>query len=177
VSGGGCSSDCKSQEICGNAIVDPTSEKCDLGTVNANAPNALCRTNCRVQKCGDSIIDNLLGEKCDDGMMNVDAPNACCTNCQLPRCGDGIRDSSGCVRPRQHDLERWSTPSPRRPARIEVAKLTCKKIVRRTCSFAAPVRGSSPGRGVRRQIANEQVDAPILESCDGMLDRATARPR
>ncbi|HEX5062779.1 MAG TPA: DUF4215 domain-containing protein [Kofleriaceae bacterium] len=93
VSGDGCSSDCKSLEVCGNMIVDAVTEQCDLGSMNSNAPDAMCRTSCKLPRCGDTIIDPMHGEACDNGLMNADAPNACRTNCQNPRCGDNIRDS------------------------------------------------------------------------------------
>jgi MYXO-CTERM domain-containing protein len=33
-------------------------------------------------------------EQCDTGSANADAPDVCRTDCSLPKCGDGIVDSS-----------------------------------------------------------------------------------
>jgi cysteine-rich repeat protein len=93
VSGDGCSADCKSLETCGNGILDTITEQCDLGMMNSNAPDAMCRTNCKLPVCGDGIKDVMHGEACDNGMANGNQPNACRTNCQLPRCGDTIKDT------------------------------------------------------------------------------------
>jgi hypothetical protein len=53
--------------------------------------------NCKFPKlaqCGDGAWDSLT-EECDAGMLNGDYPNAPCrSNCTLPRCGDGIVDTS-----------------------------------------------------------------------------------
>ncbi len=103
--GDGCSSDCRSTEICGNGIVDVgRDETCDEGATNSDAPDATCRTNCRAQRCGDSVIDTAAGEQCD----GTTASTSCvtlgyysgvlgCTNaCQndtsqcLGKCGDGL---------------------------------------------------------------------------------------
>jgi cysteine-rich repeat protein len=41
--------------------------------------------------CGNDIVE--AGEECDDGAANSDtAPDTCRTDCQLPRCGDGVID-------------------------------------------------------------------------------------
>jgi cysteine-rich repeat protein len=95
-SGDGCSADCKSNETCGNGIVDPAKgEKCDAGSANANTPNAPCRPTCKLPGCGDGITDSSLNEQCDAGSSNSNAPNAACRpGCVLPRCGDGVIDSS-----------------------------------------------------------------------------------
>jgi len=43
VSGDGCSADCRSLEVCGNAILDP-GEQCDDGNVrNGDGCSASCR--------------------------------------------------------------------------------------------------------------------------------------
>ncbi len=45
--------------------------------------------------CGNHIIEPEAGETCDFGKYNSDEPDAeCRTDCQLPRCGDGVLDSS-----------------------------------------------------------------------------------
>lgn len=90
--GDGCSSDCQSQETCGNGIVDRArGEQCDDGNVeNGDA----CHADCQVPRCGDGVRDIQSGEACDDGAANGNAPNVNCrSNCQLRRCGDGVRDA------------------------------------------------------------------------------------
>ena len=48
----------------------------------------------RTTPCGDEVADAWDGEQCDAGRANADVPDAPCrTDCTLPRCGDGIRDS------------------------------------------------------------------------------------
>jgi cysteine-rich repeat protein len=42
---------------------------------------------CHTAGCGNGIVDS--SEECDDG--NDHAYDACTNNCNLPRCGDGIR--------------------------------------------------------------------------------------
>jgi cysteine-rich repeat protein len=43
--------------------------------------------------CGNGVRET--GEQCDAGGANSNAANAPCrTNCQLPRCGDGIVDTT-----------------------------------------------------------------------------------
>ena len=94
VSGDGCSADCQSNEMCGNAIVDSAKgEQCDLGP--ANKDGTACEHDCSLPKCGNGIVDPTLNEECDAGALNADTPDAPCrTYCQKPRCGDGIVDPS-----------------------------------------------------------------------------------
>lgn len=78
--GDGCSADCKSNETCGNGIVD-AGETCDDGnTVNGDG----CSSNCGLESCGDRIVEP--GEECDTGPS--DTPG-CNRNCTFARCGDG----------------------------------------------------------------------------------------
>jgi cysteine-rich repeat protein len=93
-SGDDCSADCKSLEICGNAIIDAVNqEQCDEGAGNANTPDAPCRVSCELPRCGDGIRDAGQGEGCDDPAGNSNLANAACrTNCQPQRCGDGVED-------------------------------------------------------------------------------------
>jgi hypothetical protein len=50
-------------------------------------------SECEVGICGDNVLD--AGEECDSGNANSNAPNAPCRpGCLLPRCGDGITDTS-----------------------------------------------------------------------------------
>ncbi len=87
LSGDGCRSDCRSDEVCGNGLLDPESgEACDDGnTVSGDG----CQADCRLPSCGDGIVD--AGEVCDDG-NNVfgDGCNARCTSDET--CGNGVVD-------------------------------------------------------------------------------------
>lgn len=45
--------------------------------------------------CGNGLVDSAQGEECDDFLQNSDTtPNACRTDCRLPRCGDGVTDTT-----------------------------------------------------------------------------------
>ncbi|MDY0004030.1 MAG: hypothetical protein RBU30_22215 [Polyangia bacterium] len=109
--GDGCSPDCRSDESCGNGIVDlAAGESCDDGENNADVPNALCRTDCQRTICGDGLIDDLLGEDCDGTHIEGvtcqdfgyhDAPGlACSSYCRFDTklctgyCGDGVLNGS-----------------------------------------------------------------------------------
>ncbi len=91
--GDGCSSDCGSDETCGNGVVDThVGEVCDDGnTEDGDGCSADCRSS---EMCGNGVVDSQVGEACDDGDDNDDdTPDACRTNCQAPGCGDGVVDS------------------------------------------------------------------------------------
>jgi cysteine-rich repeat protein len=73
-------------------------EQCDDGNLeNTDA----CLNICTHALCGDGVtrVDILTDtdvdfEACDKGDENSDAPDALCrTDCSLPRCGDGVKDS------------------------------------------------------------------------------------
>jgi len=83
VSGDGCSADCKSDETCGNGIVDVAAgETCDDGnTVGGDGCSANCQSN---ETCGNNVVDP--GEDCDSGNVFTATCNPDCTK---PRCGDG----------------------------------------------------------------------------------------
>jgi len=95
-SGDGCSSDCLSNESCGNGIVDwEAGEQCD-------PPDALeCNAECILAYCGNGIVDQ--GEICDDGCAAgnkwlcepvVDDGDGCSWNClSNESCGNGICDT------------------------------------------------------------------------------------
>ena len=85
----GCSGNCKSNETCGNGILDSTcGEKCDDG--NTTAGDA-CEPDCQSgQGCGNGILDP--GEECDDG--NSDQ-NDDCARCVINVCGDGVLNTDG----------------------------------------------------------------------------------
>lgn len=97
-----CSADCRSNETCGNGIVDALKgESCDDGnTVDGDG----CQGNCVFPSCGDGVVDAEFNETCDCG-TDADSQNPACDdnnsndvnatcrpNCQPARCGDGIVD-------------------------------------------------------------------------------------
>lgn len=90
VSGDGCSADCKSNETCGNGILDSAAgEVCDDGNVHSGDG---CAANCKsLEVCGDGIVDSSQGEVCDDG--NTRAGDGCSANCKSNEtCGNGVLD-------------------------------------------------------------------------------------
>lgn len=95
VSGDGCSADCRSDETCGNSIVDTAAgEMCDDGnTVDGDACRGDCGSNYR---CGNGVVDLVEhgaseDEVCDDGnTVNGDGCNATCDSDET--CGNGIVD-------------------------------------------------------------------------------------
>jgi cysteine-rich repeat protein len=89
LSNDGCSADCKSNETCGNLVVDAVKgETCEPPT-----QNGFCRMDCTLATCGDGELDENVYEQCDNGAQNSVEPNAeCRPNCQKRRCGDGILD-------------------------------------------------------------------------------------
>ena len=62
----------------------------------ASMSAAIYAARCGV--CGDESIDDWLAEECDAGAANANTPDAPCRpDCTLPRCGDGVQDSTeGC---------------------------------------------------------------------------------
>ena len=93
VSGDGCSSDCRSNETCGNGLVDTaTGEACDDGNTE---PLDGCQPSCELPTCGDGIVDpatsSTPAEVCDDGNnVNGDGCNARCTSKET--CQNGVID-------------------------------------------------------------------------------------
>lgn len=97
----GCSANCKSNEACGNGMIDNNGsgalahEDCDPGDSFPAPPldTADCNSDCTSARCGDGHINKISGEECDEGSDNSNAPNARCrNNCHFPICGDGITD-------------------------------------------------------------------------------------
>ncbi|MFC1609835.1 DUF4215 domain-containing protein [Myxococcota bacterium] len=90
--GDGCSSNCKSDEVCGNGVVDDVvGEVCDEGDLNGTYDH--CTADCDgVATCGDGTIDSS-NEVCDDGADNG-LYDQCREDCQGmgPFCGDGNVD-------------------------------------------------------------------------------------
>ncbi len=107
-SGDGCSADCRSDERCGNALVDlAAGETCDDGNT---VPSDGCDGSCQVENgfacptpgapctttCGDSITAGT--EQCDDG-QNGTPCDGCDDDCQtfVNACGDGhVCDAEQC---------------------------------------------------------------------------------
>jgi cysteine-rich repeat protein len=82
----GCSSDCKSNETCGNGIKD-LGEVCDDGGAAGG-----CEDDCQHGVgCGNGVLDP--GEQCDDG--NLTDTDDCTSGCKINVCGDGVIDTSG----------------------------------------------------------------------------------
>jgi cysteine-rich repeat protein len=84
----GCSADCKSDETCGNHVVDfSVGEQCDDG--NGKDGDG-CNAACWRRTCGNGTLEP--GEACDDGnTANGDGCNADCLRDEL--CGNGLIDS------------------------------------------------------------------------------------
>ncbi len=93
VGGDGCAADCRSDERCGNGVVDgPRGEQCDDGNL---VDGDDCQATCLRPACGDGIVDAQYFETCDLGADNSTAADAACRpNCQPRRCGDGTLDVS-----------------------------------------------------------------------------------
>lgn len=91
VHGDGCAADCRSDETCGNGVIDlAIGESCDDGNT---ADGDGCRASCVAISCGDGMVDGEAFEQCDAGAANSDVPDATCRlNCQPRRCGDGVTD-------------------------------------------------------------------------------------
>lgn len=88
--GDGCSSDCKSEETCGNGIED-VRESCDDGnTISGDG----CSADCVAEVCGNWIVDQDVGEVCDDG--NARSDDGCSSDCKSNEaCGNGVIDNTG----------------------------------------------------------------------------------
>lgn len=97
----GCRGDCRSDERCGNGVIDPLlGESCDCGDdpaavpvncmgPNTDASNTSCRTDCELPRCGNGVLDP--GEACDDG--NLAGADGCSADCRSDEsCGNGIVD-------------------------------------------------------------------------------------
>lgn len=86
-SGDGCSADCRSDEVCGNSVIDfAVGETCDDG--NAVYGDG-CSPKCVGEVCGNGLLD--AGEACDDG--NYDSGDGCRGDClSAETCGNGVVD-------------------------------------------------------------------------------------
>lgn len=95
IPGDGCSTDCQSNETCGNGITDigadPNNPKetCDDGNTE---PGDGCSDKCLNETCGDGIYDPLNKEECDTA-VDTQACNGG-GHCTIPRCGDGYTNTA-----------------------------------------------------------------------------------
>ena len=97
VDGDGCSGNCKSNETCGNCVVDTSvGEVCDdCNTVNGDSCESDCKSGAG---CGNGVHDP--GEECDDGNKSdtddcLSSGTTAGTTCKINVCGDGITDTTG----------------------------------------------------------------------------------
>ncbi|KAH6720852.1 hypothetical protein BKA61DRAFT_471211 [Leptodontidium sp. MPI-SDFR-AT-0119] len=77
---------------CGDGIVQPPYEECDLGPKLNGAWNSGCSENCTcVPVCGDGKVEGT--ETCDLGSENGKWNSGCSSNCTCtPVCGNGIKE-------------------------------------------------------------------------------------
>jgi len=67
--GDGCSANCRSEEICGDGVVDQAAgEACDDGNLAAGDG---CSASCQIESCGNGVVDD--GELCDVAALRQDA--------------------------------------------------------------------------------------------------------
>jgi cysteine-rich repeat protein len=87
IDGDGCSADCKSNETCGNGIIDEAAgEVCDdRNTVSGDGCSADCKSR---EGCGNGSVEP--DEECDTG---GETP-VCNANCKWARHGDGFVNAS-----------------------------------------------------------------------------------
>lgn len=98
ISGDGCSTDCRSLEVCGNYIIDSVrGETCDDGNHLALDD---CDPYCQAELCGNGRLDP--EEACDDD--NAMSRDGCRNDCQSNEaCGNGVLDDH-LLKPEQCDL-------------------------------------------------------------------------
>ena len=87
-SGDGCSNDCKSDETCGNGVID-ANEACDDGNhISGDGCSKDCMSD---ETCGNGYTDKAKGEVCDDG--NTMSGDGCSPDCKSNEtCGNHIVD-------------------------------------------------------------------------------------
>ncbi len=71
------------EPVCGDGLLNQTSEQCDDGNTSNNDG---CSSTCQTERCGDGIQQS--GEDCDDG--NTSNNDGCSSTCAVESCGDGI---------------------------------------------------------------------------------------
>src|SRR5262249_29799569 len=90
--GDGCSADCKSDESCGNHIIDTRARVPDVCDDGNTQDGDGCSHDCLSKEvCGNGIKD--FNEACDDG--NTRDGDGCSHDCKSTEsCGNGITDSA-----------------------------------------------------------------------------------
>ncbi|MEZ4247647.1 MAG: kelch repeat-containing protein [Polyangiales bacterium] len=155
-SGDGCSSDCRSDETCGNGTPDfAIGERCDDGnTIDGDG----CQADCSLARCGDGIVDP--DEACDDG--NDERGDGCNPQCTSDEtCGNGVIDV---VNGEECDDD------------SETCGATCR-IVRCGNGILDPgelcddgnnrgADGCSPGCNSDETCGNGEIDVAVEEQCD-----------
>lgn len=74
--GNGCSTGCRYNNLCGDAVVALHGEECDTG-----GDSATCDADCTYVQCGDTHANTAAGETCDDG--STDPNDGCDISCHL----------------------------------------------------------------------------------------------
>jgi fibro-slime domain-containing protein len=84
---GGCTDKCKYGPYCGDAVVDPAHEECDLGSkMNNTTYGGMtgCAPGCKFPHfCGDGNVDEAEGEQCDLGGANGMTGAPCTKDCKV----------------------------------------------------------------------------------------------
>jgi fibro-slime domain-containing protein len=84
---GGCTTACKYGPYCGDGVVDPAHEQCDLGSkmnVTTYGNMTGCAPGCQFPHfCGDGNVDEAEGEQCDLGMNNGMTGQPCTKDCKV----------------------------------------------------------------------------------------------
>ncbi|HWU89286.1 MAG TPA: DUF4215 domain-containing protein [Kofleriaceae bacterium] len=96
VSRDGCRADCKSNEVCGNGILDAhLGEECEFPApfpFPGPVPDTVaCDSDCTLPKCGDGHLNRML-EQCDPGAVDLNGNGtdsaSCNGDCTPVVCGD-----------------------------------------------------------------------------------------
>jgi len=83
--GDSCSSDCSTDKLCGNSVID-RGEECDSGPEDSLG----CDKDCTLAECGDGYVNEVAGEDCDTGDVNVNTSTCNGRFCKMSACGDSV---------------------------------------------------------------------------------------
>lgn len=165
--GDGCAADCKSDERCGNNVIDATiGEICDDGNQTAGdgcSPDCLSK-----ERCGNDTVDD--GEVCDDG--NINPEDACRADCHPNLCGDGIINKIG---PGIEQCDGGTIPirptDPPRPRETELCNIDCTTAV---CGDGKVnrVKGESCDTGSAADSPSCNSDCSVARCGDGKRNAA-----